>query len=211
MLGALKRSRAYGRLDEGLTGDNPIFRQVLGICSVLAVTNLVVNSVLMAIGLIFATSLTSLTVAALRRITPHSTRMIAQTLIIACYVIVFKTVIDAYQPAIAANLGAYVGLIITNCIVMGRAEAFANYNPPAISFFDGVGAGLGYGLVLVAVALVRELLGFGTIAGRPVLGSWWTKWTLMVTAPGALFVLATFTWIVNAVWRPKARPSAAGK
>jgi len=192
-----------GRIKLGIGGDNPIFRQVLGICSVLAVTNLVANSALMALGLVFTTSLSSLTVSLLRRSTPHRIRMMTQTLIIACYVIIFKTVIDAYLPEIASNLGAYVGLIITNCIVMGRCEAFANDNPPLVAFADGLGSGIGYGLVLLVVAFIRELLGFGTVAGLPVLGGGWTRWTVMVTPPGAFFVLAALVWIANSVWKQR--------
>ena len=203
MLRALRQSRSLGRVRLGIGGENPIFRQVLGICSVLAVTNLVVNSALMAVGLVFTTSLSSLTVSLLRRHTPRQVRMMTQTLVIACYVIIFKTVIDAYLPEIAGNLGAYVGLIITNCIVMGRCEAFANDNPPLVAFADGLGAGIGYSLVLLTVAAIRELMGFGTLAGAPVLGSWWTRWTVMVTPPGAFFVLAALLWIANALWRPR--------
>jgi Na+-transporting NADH:ubiquinone oxidoreductase subunit D len=206
MLKALSQSRSVGRITLGIGGDNPIFRQVLGICSVLAVTNLVVNSALMAVGLVFTTSLSSLTVSLLRRATPRRIRMMTQTLIIASYVIIFKTIIDAYVPAIAANLGAYVGLIITNCIVMGRCEAFANDNPPLVALADGFGAGVGYSLVLVAVAVIRELLGFGSVGGVRVLGSWWTRWTVMVTPPGAFFVLAALVWIVNAVWKQRDEP-----
>lgn len=201
MFGRIRQSREVGRLKLGIGGDNPIFRQVLGICSVLAVTNLVVNSALMALGLIFATSMSSLTVSLVRSFTPRRIRMMTQTLIISSYVIIFKTVIDAYLPEISSNLGAYVGLIITNCIVMGRAEAFANDNPPLVSFFDGLGAGVGYGGVLMMVAAVRELLGRGTLGGATILGDWWTRWTIMVAPPGAFFVLAALVWIVNAVWK----------
>jgi len=203
MLRELRQTRSFGRFEQGLVADNPIFRQVLGICSVLAVTNLVVNSALMAVGLVFTVSLSSLTVSLLRRLTPRRTRMMTQTLIIACYVIIFKILIDRYLPTISAQLGAYVGLIITNCIVMGRCEAFANDNPPVVAFFDGIGAGLGYGGVLLLVAFIRELLGRGTVAGATVFGDWWTRWTLMVTPPGAFFVLATLVWVFNALYGKK--------
>ena len=105
----------------------------------------------------------------------------------------------AYLPDISRQLGPYVGLIITNCIIMGRAEAFALSNPPGLSFFDGIASGLGYSYVLIAIAFFRELLGSGSIWGYPVLGEWWTNWSIMLMAPGAFFMLAIFIWIVKGV------------
>lgn len=180
--------------------DNPVFRQVLGICSTLAVTNLLKNTVLMCAGLIFATALSSMTVSWLRRYTPKQVRMMVQVLIIAAYVIVVGIVMRAYFPDVHKLIGPYVGLIITNCIIMGRCEAFATKNSPWPSFLDGLGAGIGYSLVLVCIAVVRESLGFGTLFGvaLPARDLWWHQWTIMVMPPGAFFMLALVAWLGNA-------------
>ncbi len=182
---------------EGLWKDNPIFRQVLGICSALAVTNLMLNSFVMGIGLIFVTSLSSLTVSLIRQYTPKHIRMMVQTLIISSYVIIVDIVLKAYYPAMSEALGPYVGLIITNCIIMGRCEAFAQNNTPAVSFLDGIASGAGYTFILLIIAFFRELMGFGTLFGYTVLGSWWTKWTLMIMPPGAFFMLAIVIWVAR--------------
>ena len=135
----------------GLWDENPVFRQILGICSALAVTNLMVNTFIMGLSLIFVTSLSSVTVSVLRNVTPVRTRMMVQTLIIASYVIIVDIVLKAYLPDISEALGPYVGLIITNCIIMGRCEGFARNNKPWPSFLDGVASGAGYALVLLGV------------------------------------------------------------
>jgi len=177
--------------------DNPIFRQVLGICSALAVTNLMFNTLLMCLGLIWTTVMTNVTVSALRNYTPRRVRMMVQVLIIACYVIIVDIVIRAEFPLIHRDIGPYVGLIITNCIIMGRAEAFASKNRVWPSLCDGLGAGLGYSAVLMTIAVVREVLGSGSLFGVPLPAKalWWHQWTIMVMPPGAFFVLAIVTWI----------------
>ena len=192
------KSRIAGTATSGLWHDNTIFRQVLGICSVLAVTNLMINCVLMGVGLVFTVAFSNVTVSLLRHYTPRRVRMVVQTLIIACYVIVFKIFLDATLPEISQRLGAYVGLIITNCIVMGRAEGFANDNPPMVSFFDGVFMGSGYALILIAVGFFRELLGFRSLMGVEVLPESFDRWIIMVMAPGAFFVLALIVWAARA-------------
>ena len=183
----------------GIVADNPIFRQVLGICSALAVTNLLVNTLFMCFGVIFTTTLTNLTVSLLRNYIPQRIRMIVQVLIIASYVMMVDIVIRATAPDIHRFIGPYVGLIITNCIIMGRAEAFASQNRPLPSLLDGIACGLGYSIVLVAIAVVREIMGFGTILGYPLPGVdiWWHQWTIMVMPPGAFFMLAIVTWIAR--------------
>lgn len=185
---------------QNLWADNPVFRQVLGICSTLAVTNLLKNTLIMCLGLIFTAGLSSFTVSLLRRFTPKQVRMMVQVLVIAAYVIVVDITIRAFFPEIHTVIGPYVGLIITNCIIMGRCEAFAAKNPPAASLLDGVGAGIGYTIVLMSIAFVRELLGFGTLFGMalPARELWWHQWTIMVMPPGAFFMLALFTWAANA-------------
>ncbi|MCB5279741.1 MAG: NADH:ubiquinone reductase (Na(+)-transporting) subunit D [Candidatus Cloacimonetes bacterium] len=177
--------------------ENSIWRQILGICSALAVTNLMLNSLIMGLGVIFVLALANFTISLIRNWTPRSIRMMVQTLIIASYVIIVDIFLKANLPEISKQLGPYVGLIITNCILMGRAEAFASQNEPIASFVDGIGAGIGYALVLLVISFIRELFGFGTIFGVQVLGTWWTKWSIMVMAPSAFFLLAIFIWIIN--------------
>lgn len=198
---AFKDSNGGKALIANLWQQNPVFRQVLGICSTLAVTNLLKNTVLMCAGLIFTTALSSFTVSMLRNHTPKQVRMMVQVLIIASYVIIVDVAIRAWYPDVHKLIGPYVGLIITNCIIMGRAEAFASQNGPVDSLLDGIGAGLGYSLVLVAIAVVRESMGFGTLFGYalPYREVWWYQWTIMVMPPGAFFMLALVAWFGNSV------------
>jgi Na+-transporting NADH:ubiquinone oxidoreductase subunit D len=187
----------------GLGRDNPVFMQVLGICSTLAVTNVMKNTVVMCLGLIFTLTLSGFTVSALRKLIPSRVRMMVEVLIIAVYVIIVDLALKAYQPDISRQLGPYVGLIITNCILMGRAEAFALINPPGLSAVDGFASGVGYSYVLLIISVVREFLGSGTLWGFPVVGAWWVNWSIMAMAPGAFFVLAVFIWIVKgAILKP---------
>jgi Na+-transporting NADH:ubiquinone oxidoreductase subunit D len=197
MVKRLTLTRSFQVFKAGIWDENPVFRQVLGICSTLAVTNLLVNTVVMCAGLVFVTALSNVTVSALRKHTPRRIRMIVQVLIIAAYVIVVKLALDAYLPDISSALGAYVGLIITNCIIMGRAEAFAGSNPVWPSFVDGVACGVGYSFILMIIAFFRELMGVGTLFGYEVLGDWWDKWTIMVMPPGAFFMLALVIWLAR--------------
>lgn len=184
---------------EDLGVNNPVFIQVLGICSTLAVTNVLKNTVVMSVGLIFVTALSNVTVSLLRNVMPSRIRMMVETLIIASYVIIVDIVLKAYMPEVSRQLGPYVGLIITNCIIMGRAEAFALSNPPGLSFIDGVASAIGYSYVLIAIAIIRELMGSGSIWGYHILGDWWTNWSIMVMAPGAFFTLAIFIWVVKGI------------
>ncbi len=191
---AIKTSKIFTL---GVWKENPVYRQILGICSALAVTNLMMNSLVMGVGLMFVTSLSSMTVSLLRSHTPKHIRMMVQTLIISGYVIIVDIFLKAYMPAMSEALGPYVGLIITNCIIMGRAEAFAQFNPPIPSFFDGLANGIGYALVLLFIAFFRELLGFGSLFGIQVLGPNWVSWTLMIMPPGAFFMLGIVIWITK--------------
>ena len=187
---------------DGIWNNNPIFRQVLGICSTLAVTNLVLNTAVMCVALVFTLSLSSATVSLLRKCTPRGIRMMVETLIIAFYVIVVDLVLKAYWPEMSGNLGPYVGLIITNCIVMGRCEACGTINPPGPAFLDGLFNALGYTFVLLIIATIRELLGMGTFLGYPMpyfSGPYWDNWIIMVAPPGAFFTLAVVTWIFRSI------------
>ena len=181
----------------GLWSDNPVLRQILGICSTLAVTNLMINTLVMSVGMIFTVCMSSLTVSLLQKYTPKRIRMMVQTLIIASYVIIVDIFIQAYLPDISEALGPYVALIITNCIIMGRCEAFARNNPPVASVLDGLGMSLGYSLILITIALVREPLGFGTLLGFRIMPESFVHWTIMIMAPGAFFTLGILVWILK--------------
>jgi Na+-transporting NADH:ubiquinone oxidoreductase subunit D len=183
--------------------DNPVFRQVIGICSTLAVTNLVQNTVLMCAALAFATALSGYTISLLRNYTPRQVRMMVQVLVIAAYVIIAGFAMKAWFPEVHKLIGPYVGLIITNCILMGRCEAFAAKNAPWPSFLDGLGAGIGYSLVLIPIAVVREAMGFGTFFGcvLPAREVWWHQWTIMIMPPGAFFMLALVVWFCSQMVR----------
>lgn len=194
-------------LKDNLWTNNPIFMQVLGICSALAVTNLLTNTMIMTIGVTFVTAMSNLTVSLMKSLIPRKVRMIVQTLIIAFYVIIVDILLRAYLPDISRALGPYVGLIITNCIIMGRAEAFAQSNPPLISMWDGATSGFGYMAVLLTIAFFRELLGFGTLFGIQVLPDSFVPWTIMVTAPSAFFFLGIIIWIGKTVMNREGAPA----
>ena len=181
----------------GLWKDQPIFSMVLGICSSLAVTNKVENAIAMGAGVTFALIGTAVLIAGLRKLIPGRVRMIAYMIIIATFVIVVDRVLKAMFPDISRAIGPYVGLIITNCILMGRAEAFYVSNGVGLSIIDAIFNGLGYTYTLVLVAVIRETLGFGTILGMQVLPATFNKWVIMAMAPGAFFVVALFIWITR--------------
>ena len=182
---------------KGIYADNPIFVQIIGICSALAVTNLMMNSLIMGISVSLVTAFSSLTVSLLKDHTPKHIRMMVQVLIISVYVIMVDIYLKAYMPEMSKALGPYVGLIITNCIIMGRAEGFAGSNPPMLSFLDGFASGIGYTFVLMSVSLVREILGFGSFFGISFIPETFTRWTLMVMPPSAFFILALIMWVFN--------------
>ncbi|MFM1524620.1 MULTISPECIES: NADH:ubiquinone reductase (Na(+)-transporting) subunit D [Helcococcus] len=176
--------------------DNPVLLQIIGICSALAVTNSAKNSLVMGLALIFTTGLSSFIISIIKDITPKHIRMVVQVFIISFFVIIVDMYLKAFMPEMSKTLGPYVGLIITNCIIMGRAEGFAMANPPVASLIDGMSAGAGYTLVLLAVAVIRELLGFGTLFGFQILPKTATAWTLMIMPPGAFFILPIIMWIM---------------
>lgn len=180
---------------DGIWYDNPVFKQLIGICSTLAVTNLCMNSFIMGMGLTFVTGLSSWTISLIRNYTPKHVRMMVQVLIIAVYVIIVDIFLRAYMPDLSKALGPYVGLIITNCIIMGRAEGYAQNNPPVPSFIDGIANGLGYTVVLLAIAVVREILAFGSLFGIRIMPAGVTPWTIMIMPPSAFFLLAVIIWV----------------
>ena len=190
-----------------LFNNNPIALQVLGIFSALAVTTQMDTAFVMSIAVISVTSLSSLFVSMLRNQIPTNIRIIVQLTIIASLVIVTDQILKAYVFEISKQLTVFVGLIITNCIIMGRAEAYAMQNPPALSLIDGIGNGLGYGLILMVTAFVRELLGFGSLFNKQVLplaveGGWYTPNGLMVLSPSAFFIIGGLIWALRA-WKPE--------
>ena len=191
-------------LKEGAWANNPLAIQMLGICSALAVTNRLENSLVMGAALIFVCVGSNLLVSLLRKCTTHRIRMIAEVGIIATFVILFDQFLKAFYWDMSKQLGPYVGLIITNCIVMGRAEAFALQNPPILSIVDGMANGLGYAVVLAIIGFFRELLGTGEIFGYKVLiGEWYTPNQLMILAPGAFFAFGIVIGIFNAIKGPE--------
>jgi len=194
-------------LVDPIFNNNPIALQVLGICSALAVTVSMSTTLVMAAAVTFVTAMSNVAVSLVRNRVPTSIRIIVQMTIIASLVIVVDQVLQAVAYDISKSLSVFVGLIITNCIVMGRAEAFAMQNGPWLSFLDGIGNGLGYSAMLVAVALIREPLGAGTLLGIEVLpkvtaGGWYQTNGLMLLAPSAFFIIGLFIWAVRS-WKPE--------
>ncbi|MFA7417020.1 MAG: Rnf-Nqr domain containing protein [Acholeplasma sp.] len=190
-------------LKNGISEENPIIVSVLGICSALAVTNRVENAIVMGIGVTFVIMASSTLVSILRHLIPSKVRMVAYMVIIAMLTIVVQMFLLAFLPTVAANLGAYTGLIITNCIVMGRAEAFAIKNPVKYTLVDGLANGLGYTFVLIAIAAIREPLAFGTFLNFPIPGfENWINWNVMALAPGGFFILTLLAWLLRS-WNKK--------
>lgn len=186
-------------LTAGLWQDHPTFCMVLGICSMLAITNRLDNAIAMGAGVTFCTVFSSLFVSVFRNVIPGRVRMLAYMTIISVFVICVDKFLQAYFPPISVAMGPYVGLIITNCILMGRAEAFAIKNTPMLSVLDGLGCGVGYSFMLILMALIREVLGFGTLLGHKVTPGSWTNWVVMTIAPGAFFLLGVYLWIFRTI------------
>ncbi len=186
--------------------NNPIALQILGICSALAVTTSVNVTIVMCIALTSVTAFSNLFISTIRNQIPGSIRIIVQMTIIASLVIVVDQILKAYAFEISKQLSVFVGLIITNCIVMGRAEAFAMQNPPGMSFVDGVGNGLGYSVVLLFVAVIREFLGSGSLFGVEILatvnnGGWYIPNGLLLLPPSAFFIIGGFIWVLRTVYK----------
>ncbi|MDG1011755.1 MAG: NADH:ubiquinone reductase (Na(+)-transporting) subunit D [Luminiphilus sp.] len=184
--------------------DNPIALQILGICSALAVTSSMQVSLVMAIALTLVTAFSSFFISAIRHYIPSSIRIIVQMTVIASLVIVVDQFLKAFAYDTSKQLSVFVGLIITNCIVMGRAEAFAMKNPPVPSFLDGLGNGLGYSFILMAVAFVRELLGSGKLFGVEILpliteGGWYAPNGLLLLPPSAFFLIGLLIWAIRSL------------
>ena len=195
---------AKGVLTAPIFKNNPIALQILGICSALAVTTSMSVSLVMALAVIFVTAFSNLFVSLIRNHIPSSIRIIVQMTIIASLVIVVDQILKAYAYEMSKQLSVFVGLIITNCIVMGRAEGFAMTNTPGMSFLDGIGNGIGYGFVLMVVGFFRELLGAGSVFGFTVLptvqdGGWYVPNGLLLLPPSAFFIIGLMIWVIRAV------------
>ncbi|MGV6808028.1 MAG: NADH:ubiquinone reductase (Na(+)-transporting) subunit D [bacterium] len=186
--------------------NNPIALQILGICSALAVTSSLQVSLVMCIALTTVTAFSNLFVSLIRNHIPGSIRIIVQMTIIASLVIVVDQVLKAFAYEISKQLSVFVGLIITNCIVMGRAEAFAMKNPPGASFLDGIGNGLGYSVILLVLGFIRELFGSGKLFGVEILqtvnnGGWYVPNGMLLLPPSAFFLIGLIIWAIRA-WKP---------
>lgn len=184
---------------EGLWDNNPIFRMALGLCSTLAVTNLLFNTVVMTTAVLITLILNSLLVSLLRNIIPERVRMVSYMIITSTIVIIIDMVLKLFLPDVSRQLGPYVALIITNCIIMGRAEAFAINNGVIDSVIDAFSVGIGYTLSLMLLATVREILGFGTLMGYSILVEKILPIQLLTTPPGAFFMLGIFILIINTI------------
>jgi Na+-transporting NADH:ubiquinone oxidoreductase subunit D len=204
-----------GELREVLTSpvvnNNPIALQILGVCSALAVTTTLETAVVMTLAVIFVTAFSNLFISMIRNFIPNSVRIIVQMAIIASLVILVDQVLRAYAYGLSTQLSVYVGLIITNCIVMGRAEAFAMKNKPFPSFMDGIGNGLGYGFILVLVGGFRELFGAGALFGIEILpltsnGGWYQSNGLLLLPPSAFFIIGGIIWAIRAARPDQVEP-----
>lgn len=195
-----------------LIDNNPITLQVLGVCSALAITTSMTAALIMTIALTAVTACSGAIISSIRNHIPSSIRIIVQMTIIASLVIVVDQLLKAYAYEISKQLSVFVGLIITNCIVLGRAEAFAMKNPPMLSFFDGIGNGLGYGLILMTVAFFRELLGTGKLFGAEVIplaseGGWYVPNGLMLLPPSAFFIIGLLIWLIRSLKQEQVEPA----
>ena len=193
-------------LTSPIVDNNPIALQVLGICSALAVTSSLANALVMTMAVVMVTAFSNLFISIIRNMIPSSVRIIVQMAIIASLVIVVDQVLKAFSYQLSKELSVFVGLIITNCIVMGRAEAFAMKEKPGVSFLDGIGNGLGYGAILVTVAFFRELFGFGTLFGIEILpliqnGGWYQANGLLVLPFSSFFIIGLIIWGIRQ-WKP---------
>ena len=195
-------SRARDVLTDPVFDNNPIALQVLGVCSALAVTTSLTAALVMSVAVIGVMMGSNVSISMIRRRVPFRIRIIVQLTIIASLVIVTDEILEAFAYGVSQQLSVFVGLIITNCIVMGRAESFALEHPPGLSLLDGLGNGLGYGLVLIFVAFFRELLGAGTLFGITVLrttseGGWYPQNGFMTLAPAAALLIGIFVWLLR--------------
>ena len=202
----VKTNKVSATLLDPLIDNNPITFQILGICSALAVTTKVGPALIMGLAVTFVLCISSVLISLIRNHIPNSIRIIVQMTIIASLVIIVDQFLKAFAFELSKELTVFIGLIITNCIVMGRAESFAMHNPPAASFLDAAGHAMGYSLILIIVAVLRELFGSGTLLDYTILplvkdGGWYEPNGLMLLAPGAFFIIGLLIWAIR-TWKP---------
>lgn len=190
-----------------LIDENPVTLQVLGICSALAITNSLHSALIMSLALTSVLAYSNVIISMMRRHLPNSVRIIVQMTVITSGVIVVDELLKAFAPETARILSVFVGLIVTNCIVLGRAEAFAVQNRVGISFLDGIGNGMGYSLILITVAIIRELFGTGSLLGVEIFrlavdGGWYEPNTMLLLPPSAFFIIGFIIWGIRS-WKPK--------
>ncbi len=203
-----QKTRLYKSVSDALWHSNPISKLILGVCSALAVTVQLKTAIVMSLALTFVVAFSNLAVSMMRRIIPRNIRIIAEVAVIATLVILADEFLRAFLYDVSKQLSVFVGLIITNCIVMGRAETYAMSNPPWPSFVDGLANGIGYGSVLVGVAFFRELLGAGKLFGYQVVPRFLYDWGyadmgLMLLAPGAFIMIGLFVWLEHTLLKGK--------
>ena len=191
--------------------NNPIALQILGVCSALAITTKLETALVMSLALTVVTAFSNLFISLIRNQIPSSVRIIIQMTIIASLVIVVDQVLKAYSYEISKQLSVFVGLIITNCIVMGRAEAYAMKSPPLMSFIDGIGNGLGYSMVLIVIGTIKELLGFGTLLGFEILpliqnGGWYQGNGLLILPFSSFFLIGGLIWVIRTIRPAQVEP-----
>lgn len=204
MTEALLSKKNQKILKDGVWDSNPVTLQILGICSALAVTTQLKTALIMSLGLTVVTAMSNVVISLIRNYIPSSIRIIVQLTVVSALVITVDQLLKAYMFDVSKQLSVFVGLIITNCIVMGRLEAFAMSNPPWKSFLDGLGNGLGYSAVLIIIGIVREIFGSGTLLGFHVIpesmyAAGYANNGMMVLAPGAFFLLGIIVWIQRAI------------
>ncbi len=192
-------STAMERLWNGMVKENPTFVLMLGMCPTLAVTTSAINGIGMGLTTMVILALSNLMISMLRKIIPDGVRVPAFIVVVASFVTIVQFLLEAYIPSLNDSLGLYIPLIVVNCIILGRAEAYASKNPPAASLFDGIGMGLGFTIGLTSIGIIRELIGVGTIFGFQILPESYEPVSIFVMAPGAFFVLAFLTAVQNRV------------
>lgn len=184
-------------LTNGIIKENPIFRLLLGMCSTLALSTQAINGIGMGVAVTFVLVCSNVIISLLRNVIPSTVRIPCYVVVIATFVTIVQMVMQAYFPALNASMGVFIPLIVVNCIILGRAEAFANKNSVILSFADGIGMGIGYTIALTFVGIVRELIGSGTVFGLTVLGSWYQPMILVILPPGAFIVLGLLMGALN--------------
>lgn len=207
-----QKATLSGVITTPIVNNNPIGLQILGICSALAVTSNLQTAMVMSMALTSVTAFSSFFISLIRNFIPNSIRMIVQMVIIGTLVIVVDQILQAYAFEVSRQLSVFVGLIITNCIVMGRAEAFAMSNPPVMSFFDGLGNGLGYSAMLFLIGTIRELFGRGSLFNFTLLhpvneGGWYITNGLMLLPPSAFFIIGLVIWVLRTFKKNQVEPN----